>query len=224
MTEQYAEQGAEGVRGRGERLIMSTSDESPRSFAPSDVRHRLANVFQLLSTLTRMRIQRTQDAEARRLLSWTLDAVGALGAVQQRMLDPAGGDFSVFLADMLPVWRRRCAGRPVRMELVADPLPLREPVASALAIIVNELVSNALSHAHPDGRAGAVRVALETLPGGRAALSVVDDGVGCPTLGGEDRSKLGLWLVRGLTDQVKGVMTITSADGVNARLEFPAGL
>lgn len=188
----------------------------------AEMRHRLANLFQLLSTLTRMRIQRSTDPESRRQLTWMLESISALGMLQQRLIQPTGGDFADYLTDMLPQWRRRCAGRPVQVELVTTSLFVREQLASALAVITNELVTNAIAHAHPDGRAGAVRIELAALPDGGGALTVSDDGVGYEAAP-DDRSKLGLWLIRGLSDQVKGVMTTTTTDGVKARLEFPTG-
>jgi len=196
-----------------------SDDEGLKTLSESEVRHRLANLFQLLSTLTRMRIQRAADDETRRQLSWMLEAISALGALQQRLAEPAGADFALYLADMLPQWRRRCAGRPVQIELDAAPVIMREQLASALALIVNELVSNAISHAHPDGRPGTVLIALRRRDAESATLTVSDDGVGYDA-SHEDRSKLGLWLIRGLTDQVKGVMTTTTTDGVIARLDF----
>ena len=38
----------------------------------AELRHRLSNVLQLLTTLGRMRLSRTQDAEARRQVGWLL--------------------------------------------------------------------------------------------------------------------------------------------------------
>ena len=186
----------------------------------ADVRHRFANVFQLLSALTRMRVQRAQDAETKRQLSWMLDATGVLAAMQQRLLGPDPHDLAGYLRDLAPQWSRRAAGRPVEVILVAEPLPVREHLISALMLIANELVGNALSHAFPDQRAGVVRVELRPLADGKAELIVSDDGVGLgPMSGGQ--SRLGLWLIRGLTDQVKGVMTTpTTEAGLTTRLEF----
>ena len=186
----------------------------------ADVRHRFANVFQLLSALTRMRVQRAQDIETKRQLTWMLDATGVLASMQQRLLGADPHDFGGYLTDLLPQWRRRTNGRPIEIELVAESVPVREHLISALMLITNELVTNALTHAFPGRRSGVVRVELRPLDDGKAELIVSDDGAGFNPAN-TSRSSLGLWLIRGLTDQVKGVMTTpaTSA-GVITRLEF----
>jgi two-component sensor histidine kinase len=187
----------------------------------AEVRHKVANLFQLLSTLTRLRMQRAQVAESRRDLNWLLDNLSALAVVHHRLLSPGGDDFARCLADMADLWRRRCAGRRTTIELVSEPLRVHESHASALALIANELVTNALTHGFPNDRAGAVRVTLERVGEGRAALSVSDDGVGYDPAA-IDGSRLGLWLVNGLAAQIRGALTTEAAGGVRCRLEFAA--
>jgi two-component sensor histidine kinase len=186
----------------------------------AETRHRVANIFQLLSTLTRMRMARASDPEARRQLDWMLTTLGAMGVLQHRLLSPGGEDFAAFLQDMAPVWRRSCASQLVQIEVDVEPVLVREQLASALALIAHELVANAIDHAFPDGRAGMVRVGLRRLDGGRAQLSVADDGRGYDPQSVSDQG-LGFWLMRGLTAQVRGEMTTTHEGGVTARLAFP---
>jgi two-component sensor histidine kinase len=185
-----------------------------------EARHRMANVFQLLATLGRLRAQRADDPEARRQVGWMLDAIAALGVLQNRQLSPGGEDFAGFLQDMAPLWRRRAANRPVGVELAVEPVAAPDQMAAALAMIVQELVANAIAHAFPGGRAGVVRVELKRLDEGRAVLVVADDGVGYGPEATAAR-RLGLWLVGGLADQVRGVLTTATEDGVTVRLEFP---
>jgi len=167
-----------------------------------------------------MRVQRAQDAETKRQLTWMLDAIGVLASMQQRLLGPEPHDFGAYLQDLMPQWRRRAAGRPVEINLVADPVPVREHLISALALIANELVSNALTHAFAEQQAGLVTIELRALGDGAAALVVSDNGAGFNP-SAASRSSLGLWLIRGLTDQVKGVMTTPPTEaGVTTRLEF----
>ena len=197
---------------------MSEAGESdPERLA--ETRHKIANIFQLLSTLTRMRLQRADDEESRRHLSWMLEMISGLGALQHRLHSPGGEDFAAYLEDMAPQWRRRCTGRPIEIVLSARALRVPESQASALALIAGELVMNAIDHGFPEGRGGTIRIELELL-GERAALSVSDDGQGYDPQAIES-GRLGLWLVNGLAAQVRGVLTTTCDEGVHNRLEFP---
>jgi two-component sensor histidine kinase len=195
-----------------------TNDQEVISLA--DARHRMANVFQLLSTVGRLRATRTSDAEAKAKIAWMLEAIGAIAVVQRHLLTPGGDDFAAVLHDMAPGWRRQAGARPVTIELAAEPTVTSEQVAPALALIAQELVANAVAHAFPDGRMGVVRVELTRQDEGRAVLAVTDDGVGYDP-DGVDGGRLGLWLIKGLTDQVQGVMDTRCDSGVCARLEFP---
>ena len=85
-------------------------------------------------------------------------------------------------------------------------------------LIVNELVTNALEHAFPDGRSGTVAVTFHA-DEGTARLTVADDGRGADGLGGN--GSLGLRLVRGLTRQLRGTLSTDLDDGVTVTIAFP---
>ncbi len=199
--------------------LPQADGEDPTRLA--EVRHKVANLFQLLSTLTRLRLQRAQGQEGRRELEWLLDNLSALALVNHRLLSPGGDDFALCLTDLADHWRRRAAARAIAVEVETVPLTVHESHASTLALIANELVSNALAHAFPEGRSGAVRVTLERVGEDRVAVSVSDDGIGYDP-SAVDRSRLGLWLVNGLAAQVRGALTTETTAGVRCRLEFAA--
>jgi two-component sensor histidine kinase len=197
-------------------VAQTNGDDHERQ---AEVRHKVANLFQLLSTLTRLRMQRAQEAQSQRDLGSLLEMISALALVHQRLLSPGGEDFALCLAVLADHWRRRSAGRPIAIELNVAPFDVHESHASALALIANELVANSLAHAFPDDRAGVIRVALERLGDDRAALSVTDDGIGYDPFV-VDEGRLGLWLIKGLAAQVRGDLSTTADSGVSCRLEF----
>ena len=85
--------------------------------------------------------------------------------------------------------------RSVTSKLDLVPLYLDISTAIPLALIINELVSNSLEHAFPDGRGGAISVGLKEAGDGDYTLSIADDGVGiADDLDLENTKTLGLQL------------------------------
>ena len=198
-----------------------TEERTARAADPtSELRHRTANIFQLLGALARMRSQRAGDPEAARQLLWVADAIGSLGALERHRAD-GGVDFAAYLTEMAPVWRRRHGVRVAQVEVQARPVIVPDSMASTLALIAQELVSNAFIHGFPGDRAGKVLIRIADRPDGRTELAVIDDGVGFAGDAPEDR--FGLWIVRSLAAQVRGEFTLTNGGGASAVLAFLPG-
>jgi two-component sensor histidine kinase len=95
--------------------------------------------------------------------------------------------------------------------------------AVSCSLIVNELVSNALKHAFPDGRAGLLRVELQPLGDQQHVLVVEDNGVGLPPELDPRRSdSLGLQLVDDLTQQLRGIVAVNRDGGTTFTITFDA--
>lgn len=67
----------------------------------------------------------------------------------------------------------------VRLDVSGDIDPLGERQGFALALAMNELLTNAFRHAFPDGREGRIRIRVDDL-GTAVRLEVSDNGVGMP--------------------------------------------
>jgi two-component sensor histidine kinase len=89
-------------------------------------------------------------------------------------------------------------------------------------LILNELISNALKHAFPDGNGGQIKVALRSGPEGTCSLCVEDNGAGIPSeLDVAKHKSLGLRLVRTLAKQLRGTFDLVQLDqGTSACLKF----
>ncbi len=185
--------------------------------ATSDLRHRSANFFQLLSALGRMRSQKSDTAEARRQLLWMADAIGSLGALERHRTE-AGVDFQAYLNEMVPIWRRRHGTKGPNLVADIGPMLARDFSASTIALIAQELVDNAATHGFPEGRTGEIRMVIAPDPDGRWIMTVEDDGVGYdPATAVEG---FGLWFIRSLATQIHGTFTLQGGVGTTARLVF----
>ncbi|MCI3132455.1 sensor histidine kinase [Phenylobacterium aquaticum] len=188
----------------------------------SELRHRTANIFQLLGALARMRSQRAGNPEAARQLLWVADAIGSLGALERHRTG-GGVDLGGYLNEMTPVWRRRHGAHAAQIEVLAGQVIVPDSMASTLALIAQELIGNALAHGYPNGGPGRIEVGLGPRPDGRTELVVADDGVGFDPAAPANADRFGLWIVRSLATQVRGEFDLATQGGVTARLTF-AGL
>jgi len=179
-----------------------------------EVHHRVKNNLQLITSLLTLQSNRSDDPAVAELLSESRDRIRSMALVHENLY--RAGDFA--RVRIRPHIQNLCAhlirayGPPRQLiELVTeiDDIELDLERAIPVGLIINELVSNALRHAFPDGRAGCVCVKLKRLDERQCALAVIDDGIGLPADSDADHAdSLGLDLVRDLLHELHGTMAV----------------
>lgn len=167
--------------------------------------HRVKNSLQTVADLLVLARPAGPDARA---FDATGERIRAIAAVHERLADERG---RAVRADALLTAVAAAASAPARVD--ADPIELDPASAQRLAIVANELVTNAVRH-------GAPPVAIELRGLRPTVLCVRDAGGGADG----DPAGIGLTLVRQITEQaLGGRFTLDrDADGLTvARVEFP---
>ena len=201
---------------------LERSDES-KSILLRELAHGVANNFASVAALISIRSATVSDSNAKSVLDDAIDQVTVMARVHRRLR--AGGqglllDSETFMRELCEDLNASAArGRPLAIACSADSRPLSMDQAVLLGLIVNELVTNAIKHAFPDGRTGHVRVGFEARDG-RSELRVEDDGIGLD--GCQGRLGMGQELVRGLAHQLGGDLQVQSSKrGTSFRLSIP---
>ena len=110
----------------------------------------------------------------------------------------------------------------IALDIQVTQRALRIDAAIPCGLIVNELVSNALKHAFPNGRKGRISVQFSPDEGDSASLLVCDDGVGLPNgFSFQSKNTLGTQLVYLLSRQLGGTVTARSAGQTCFRVQIP---
>ena len=93
-------------------------------------------------------------------------------------------------------------GGDVQLIYEVEHVSLGRDQATPLALLLSELVTNALKYAFPPGTPGTITIALSPGAEGYTRLIVRDDGVGMPE--NSKRTSMGMRLVKGVVDQLGG--------------------
>ncbi len=193
-----------------------------------EVHHRIRNNMQVLSSLIGLQAQRVDDPRAQEVLRETQDRIRCMALIHESL--HASGradqvDLGRYLGQIAEnLFRLHGAeDRGLRLSTAMQPIP--RPIRSAIPIglIANELVTNCLKHAFPEGRSGRVDIVLERAPDDMIALVVRDDGIGLPDgYDRIDRGTLGMRIIGLLAQQVGATMQFDRSAGTTVRILFPA--
>jgi PAS domain S-box-containing protein len=190
-----------------------------------EVHHRVKNNLQLISNLLRLQQSEFADPSLRAAFRECLNRVMAMGLIHDLLYDldgPVGLDFGAYLQALASkLGTIHGSDERVAIQIQAAPVSLALDRAVPLALLVNELLSNALKHAFPFGRSGTILVKLDRV-GPVITLSVRDDGVGLPDPPVERKrgDGLGLKIVQSLCAQLNADMVQRSDGGTVFAITF----
>jgi PAS domain S-box-containing protein len=191
-----------------------------------EVHHRVKNNLQIIHSLLYLQASKSKDDSLSVLLRESQNRIKSMALIHQTLYeskDFARVDFGLFLDTLVPTLVASYAADPAKIALSIDAGDVSVPISAAIpcGLIVNELISNALKHAFPDGRTGRISVELKSEPDRVIVMSVSDDGVGLPADFDGARSRtLGVQLVWLLADQLGAEIDFTPSGPTQFRLRF----
>ncbi|MEA1831398.1 histidine kinase dimerization/phosphoacceptor domain -containing protein [Methylobacterium durans] len=183
-----------------------------------EIDHRVKNNLQMIAAMIVLQSQRIADPGTRASMMETLQRIEALNTVHRRLHQSESVsrfDVADFVRDLIGDLVG-ASGRDdiaVQLDLVAVVIPAEKSVA--LALLLNEIVTNILKHAFVGGRPGtlAVRIARED----EIRIVVQDDGVGMPE-DGRTKGSFGQSLMRTLARQLGAGLAVERASGSGTRV------
>lgn len=192
----------------------------------SELHHRVKNNAQATTSFLSLQANRASDPAVAAALRSAAMRVMLATLVQDRMFrvpTDAGVELGTELVETART-ALEVAGRPsLRFEAnVVERLILPVSQATPLALIVNELVVNAVRHAFPNGAEGRILLAIRRAGPGLGEVVVEDDGVGLPEVPPRNtpQGSLGLHLMPRLARQAHATLKLEGGPGVRAILRF----
>jgi two-component sensor histidine kinase len=182
-----------------------------------ELNHRVKNSLQIVSSILHLQVPHAQDTEAATALRDAAARVLAIAAVHERLYtrEEAGAvRLDTFLADLCQDIGR-AYGCPDGIKSQIDRVDVPADLAIPLALIVNELVTNAVKHAGPP-----CSIMLRAATDNGLKLSIADKGQG-PSVG-QSRPGLGTRIVDAFSTQLgAGLETKQDASGFRIEVTVP---
>jgi two-component system, sensor histidine kinase PdtaS len=192
-----------------------------------EIHHRVKNNLQTIAALLRIQARRVGDPAAQVALQESVSRILSVAVVHEFLSHDEAAVINI----------REVSGRILEQtkQGIVDPtkginlilsgsnLTLPAQRATACALVINELVQNAVEHGYSDRRGGTITLSLAQ-DNDEMVIEVADDGEGLPAgfdLG--QSGSLGLRIVQTLVhEDLKGSFQLTNGRGVKAVVRFPA--
>ena len=189
-----------------------------------EMSHRVKNSLAVVAGLLALQVRGTDNAEVRNALSDARARVEAVAQVHDqlwRLPDITRIDVADFLEALCEKLAESAGANALRCQAQTREMPA--DLAIPLGLFVNELVTNAIKYAYPDGQ-GEIRVEAFARDDGGLTVAVSDDGVGLPP--GFDptksRASLGMRVVGNLARQLDGDLAVVPGRGARFELRMAA--
>jgi two-component sensor histidine kinase len=194
-----------------------------------EVEHRVKNSLQIVSSLLHLQAKMAGPAAAQ--FHSAAARVAAIAAVHQQLHQYDDVGTVVLDRYLIDLCRNITAAssspdRPRPLIVDADPLIISTDVAVPLALIVNELITNAIQHSRPVGESRNVHIVLKNYAD-NFSISVSDSGDGPPAAQspaslGTRHAGLGTRIVETLARQINGTLVKErSATGYEVTVTVP---
>jgi PAS domain S-box-containing protein len=194
-----------------------------------EIHHRVKNNLQIVSSLLSLQASKATEPETIEMLNESQRRIRSMALIHEKLYRSgslAEINFADYVESLIDELMRMYNVAEGVITLIADIENVQLGVDTAIpcALIINELVSNSLKHAFPDGRTGEVTIAIHRI-NGTYELTITDNGVGPPPdFDFQKTDSLGLQLVTGLVNQLDGTITLDRTKGTTFIITFkPAG-
>ncbi len=192
-----------------------------------EIHHRVKNNLQVISSMLSLQSMHLQDITAKEMLKESQNRIQTMAVIHEKMYkskDLSSIGFDDYIYDLTAELFRsyRVSSTSVKRNITVKDVTLGVDRGIPCGLIINELVSNSLKHAFPEGKQGEIQIDLHPEDDNKMILEIRDNGIGFPKdLDFQNTDSLGLQLVNTLVNQLRGTITLNRNGGTSFKIEFP---
>jgi len=191
-----------------------------------EIHHRVKNNLQIISSLLNLQSRYIKDKETLDVFKESQDRIKSMAIIHEKLYqskDLSEIDFVEYLRDLTSSIYSSYGVNigMIKLEINADnDIFLDINNAIPCGLMINELITNAIKHAFPNGQSGEIQIDFHR-DNDEYSLTVQDNGVGLPEdLNLENSESLGMQLIYSLVTQLDGRIEVSSVNGARFDITF----
>lgn len=193
-----------------------------------EVHHRVKNNMQVMASIINLQASRIEDENLLKLFNDLRSRIHSMATVHEELYRSenfAQIAFPAYVQKLTDYLFKLFAVRPglVTYEVEVQEVSIEIEKAVPCALVINEVISNALKYAFPDDRKGNIAIKLKYSDASCIyTMSIKDDGIGIPEdFEIEKSDSLGMTLITALVKQIGGNLDIKIDNGTEYIIVFP---
>ncbi|WP_228056064.1 PAS domain S-box protein [Microcoleus sp. LEGE 07076] len=191
-----------------------------------EIHHRVKNNLCVVASLLELQSNTVADTQLAKMFEESQNRLYSMALIHEKLYkstNQAQINFSEYLEDLVTnlFHSYNISDNRIQLQVIAEPISLNLETATPCGLIANELVSNTLKHAFPNGTSGTVSVKCYQTGDRQIHLFVKDNGTGFPqNLDFRKTNSMGFQVVCTLTQQLEGTIELSRQTGTEFHLTF----
>lgn len=189
-----------------------------------EIHHRVKNNLEVVSGLLALQSAKMDDPNMQEMMLASQNRVQSMGILHQQLYQNEHLAFiemmSYFKNLSLNILDSYNETDRVHVNIEMKPLELDVDTAVPLGLIVNELITNSLKYAFPDGQKGDIDLSLKNTGADNFQLKISDNGIGKTYNAVAKGTGFGTQLVDLLTRQIDGKLLQEVKNGTTILIDF----
>jgi two-component sensor histidine kinase len=192
-----------------------------------EIFHRVKNNMQVISSLLSLQCKYIKDEKYIEMVKESQDRIKAMALIHEnlyRSKDLSNIDFNDYIKSLAKglLLSYKMDTSKIALKINIETVSFSIETAIPCGLIINELISNSLKYAFPDGRDGEINISLRSLDKDELEIIVSNDGVSFPKdLDFRNTESLGLRLVTNLAEnQLHGKIELNRSKGTEFQIRF----
>ncbi len=203
------------------KLLRKQNNE--KEFLLKEIHHRVKNNLEIVSSLLSLQSAHINDPQILGAMQDSQLRVQSMSMIHQKLymgMNLAAIEMKDYFENLSEYIVDAYGEQSnVTVNVTMKEFELDVDLAIPIGLIVNELITNSLKHAFPDGRTGKIQIGLKEIDT-MLQLDVIDDGVGHKLHNKSNDTGFGTRLIELLTKQLDGKMVLNANKGTSVSIQF----